>query len=92
MVIYLFKDLHSFFYISLIFRKLFNDMYYILKFFKKWHFSYILIQKLFDIGDINKMLCRYLDAYTKKLQRKSLANLSSGCEALEILMFKNINF
>ena len=38
MVIYMFKDLHSFFYISLIFRKLFNDMYYILKFFKKWYF------------------------------------------------------
>ena len=69
MVICLFKGLHSFFYISLIFRKLFNDMYYILKFKKKnGIFSYILIQKLFDIVDINKKLCRYLDTYTKKLQ------------------------
>ena len=68
-------------------------MYYILKFFKKnGIFSYILIQKLFDIVDINKKLCRYLDTYTKKLQWKSLADLSSGCKALEILMIKNINF
>ena len=93
MVICLFKGLHSFFYISLILRKLFNDMYYILKFFKKnGIFSYILIKKLFDIVDINKKLCRYLDTYTKKLQWKSLADLSSSCEALGILMIKNINF
>ena len=68
MVICLFKGLHSFFYISLIFRNLFNDMYYILKFFKNGISSYILIQKLFDIVDINKKLCRYLDTYTKKLK------------------------
>ena len=90
---YLSKELHSFLNISALFRKLFTDTYPIQRFFKKMtFFSYIFIHKIFNIVDINKKLCNYLDTYTRKLQCKFCQDPSTGYKALGILMIKNLQY
>ena len=93
MLTYLSKELHSFLNISVLFRKLFTDTYPIQRFFKKNDiFSYIFIHKIFNIVDINKKLCNYLDTYTRKLQCKFCQDPSNGYKALGILRVKNLQY
>ena len=91
MLTYLSKELYSFLNISVLFRKLFTDTYPIQRFFKKNDiFSNIFIHKIFNIVDINKKLCNYLDTYTRKLQCKFCQDPSTGYKALGILRIKNL--
>ena len=83
MFTYLFKDLLSFLYTSVLFRKSFNDMYPLQIFFKKLHFF---------LHYINQKLCKYLDTYTRKLQCKFHRDPSTGYKALGILMIKTLQF
>ena len=63
------------------------------KIFQKYDIlSYIFIHKIFNIVDINKKLCNYLDKYTRKLQCKFCQDPSTGYKALGILMIKNIQY
>ena len=85
MLTYLSKELHSFLNISVLFRKF--------KIFQKNDiFSYIFIHKIFNIVDINKKLCNYLDTYTRKLQCKFCQDPSTGYKALGILRIKNLQY